>query len=333
MSMTSREIIRRNLEHSHPERIGLNFDRGRRSDFCSSGLGPSATWRERRWIEGNVEYYDDEWGNVWHRIVGMGAGGEVYKPVLADWSMLRDYVLPDLADPQRFERARQVFAQDKDHYRVAGLPGFPFAICRYMRKMEVYFVDLIAEREHIAELHERVTALLEAVIRRFAEAGADGVFFCEDWGVQDRLLISPAMWRDIFKPLFKRLCDTAHECGLHVLMHSCGYNWAILDDLAEVGIDCFQFDQTAIYGLERLAQKLRSLQVCLYSPVDIQKVLPTGDQSRIVEYARRMVELFAGDGGGLIAKNYGDLHGIGVEPEWDRWAYEAFLEFGTLVRA
>jgi hypothetical protein len=36
------------------------------------------------------------------------------------------------------------------------------------------------------------------------------------------------------------------------------------------------------------------------------------------------VKLFAGTRGGLIAKNYGDLHGIGVEPEWDQWAYEAF---------
>jgi hypothetical protein len=33
--------------------------------------------------------------------------------------------------------------------------------------------------------------------------------------------------------------------------------------------------------------------------------------------------------GGLIMKDYPDLPGIGVRPEWDMWAYEAVCrEFG-----
>jgi hypothetical protein len=35
-----------------------------------------------------------------------------------------------------------------------------------------------------------------------------------------------------------------------------------------------------------------------------------------------MVCLFKG---GLIMKNYPDLPGIGVKPEWDMWAYDAIL--------
>ena len=58
-------------------------------------------------------------------------------------------------------------------------------------------------------------------------------------------------WDDVFR----RLCRIAHKAGIQVLMHSCGYNWAILDDLAEVGINAFQFDQTEIYGIEQLAAK------------------------------------------------------------------------------
>ena len=52
MPMAPREIIRRNLEFSGPERIGLNFSGGRANDFCEAGLDPSPTWRERRWTEG-----------------------------------------------------------------------------------------------------------------------------------------------------------------------------------------------------------------------------------------------------------------------------------------
>ncbi|NLX03847.1 MAG: hypothetical protein GXY33_01750 [Phycisphaerae bacterium] len=330
--MPPRETVQRNLDQTCPERIGLNFGgEGRLNDMWGCGVGGTHGSREKVWTEGQFEFHLDVWGNVWHRIIGMSQAGEIFKPALEDWSQLKDYQLPDLANPENFERCREVFTKEAgDHYRLGSLPGFPFSICRYLRKMEVYFQDLVLEREHIDELHDRVTELLEKMIVQFGKAGADGVFFCEDWGTQERLLVSPPMWREIYKPLFARLCGTAHQNGMHVLMHSCGYIWEIIDDLAEVGVNALQFDQPALYGLERLAGKLKGLKVCLYSPVDIQRVLPTGRKTDIVAEARRMVELFGGGGGGLIAKNYGDLHGIGVEDEWDQWAYEAFVQHKDL---
>ena len=325
--MTPREIIRRHLAFDGPERIGMNFGgEGRANDFIYGSLGPSATYTRREWVEGGFRYHDDEWGNIWYAVVGKSQGGEIHTPALKDWAMLKDMRMPSFAAPERFNKARETFAADKTHYRLAGLPGFPFAICRYLRKMEVYFQDLVLERENINELHERVTTLLEQVIRGYGTTGADGVFFCEDWGTQERLLVSPAMWREIYKPLYRRLCRAARESGLHVLMHSCGYNWAIVEDLAEVGVNAFQFDQPELYGLEKLAETLQRLRVTLWSPVDIQKIMPTGDRKLIESRAREMVRLFHGPRGGLITKNYGDLPGIGVKPEWDGWAYDAFVK-------
>jgi uroporphyrinogen-III decarboxylase len=192
--------------------------------------------------------------------------------------------------------------------------------------MEVYLQDLILERDNVDKLHEKIVSLLEKLIKGFADIGADGIFFCEDWGLQDRLLVSPQIWREVFKPVYTRLCKAAHDSGLQVIMHSCGYNWEILDDLALAGVDCFQFDQPELYGLERLSKKLKDLKVCLFSPVDIQKIMPTGNKDLIVTEANKMIDLFHNTGVGFIAKNYIDLKGIGVNPEWDMWAYEAFLE-------
>lgn len=322
--MTPREVIRCNLKRRTPPRIGMNFDSGRMNDFCAAGLTPSTERQTHKWVEGEVEYFTDEWGNVWHRWVYGGKSGEIFQPALTDWAMLKDYELPDMDNPARYEQAASIFAQETERYRIGWFPGFPFAICRYLRKMETYFQDLIVERENVDELHERVTSLLERVIHCYADAGADGIMFAEDWGVQDRLLIRPAMWREIFKPLFARLCRTAQLRGVDVIMHSCGYVWDILDDLAEVGICCMQFDQPGLYGLERLSGKMGELNMCLFAPVDIQRVLPTGDRERIEREAHRMVELFTG---GFIAKNYSDLVGIGVQPEWDDWAYRVFLSY------
>lgn len=326
--MTPREIIIANLEHGNPERPGLTFSgAGRRDDFLWSGLEPSASYQPRRWVEGNKEFYDDEWGNIWVRMTAGGSGGEIYQPALADWRALETLALPDWDNPRRYTAMRETFSRPTDLFKITFLPGWIFASSRYLRKMEIYFTDLYEYREEIDRLHERIALLLERAICLCGESGADAVAFCEDLGVQDRTLLSPAMWREIFRPHYLRLTAAAHHYGMKVLMHSCGYNWALLDDLAGAGIDGFQFDQPAAYDQPALAAKLKALQVALWSPVDIQQVLPTGDRDRIEAEAARMVELYRGF---FIAKNYPDLHAIGVQPAWDRWAYEAFLRASGL---
>lgn len=328
--MTPREIIKGNLYFTAPKRIGFGFGYSEADDVVFQKQSSEGFFIQRRWTEGRFEYYDDEWGNVWFRVADMGAGGEIHKAAIKDWAQLDGFKLPDLANPVRYTKVKAAFEADREHYRIGGLPGFPFAICRYLRKMEIYFQDLILERENIDRLHDRVAGLLEQMIAQYAISSADGVFFCEDWGIQDRLLIHPDMWRDIFKPLFQRLCDKAHSLKLDIWMHSCGYNWDILDDLADVGVNVLQFDQPALYGLERLAGKLQSRRVCLCSPVDIQRIMPTGNRKLIEASARDMCRLFGAQRGGFVAGSYGDLKGIGVLPEWDQWAREAFIAYSRL---
>jgi len=327
--MKTRDIVIQNMEYVCEDRIAFHFTNGegRLNDF--TGAGCTHGIETKMWEEDGVEYHTDVWGNVWHRLKHMSAGGEVYKPVLEDWRSLDNLKLPDLDNPAYYEDARKLGASDTNLFRTGSM-SWPFAVCRYMRRMEVYFVDLLAERERIDILHDRVTALLEGMIDRYGEAGMDGIMFCEDLGVQDRLLMSPAMWRDIFRPLYERLTGRAHQYGMKVIQHSCGYNWELVDDLCEAGIDCLQFDQPAIYDQPALAEKLRRHGVGLFSPCDIQKVLPTGDRKFIERETQRLVATFRG---GLIAKNYGDLHGIGVKPEWDAWAYETFVRAGIPRRS
>ena len=326
MSMTtSRDVIIANIECRADDRIGLNFSGPNRiNDF--DGAGCEHGLEIKRWEEGTFEYHTDIWGNTWYRVKGMSQAGEVFRPVLEDWAALEQLELPDLDNPAYYEGARRLGQSGGDRFNIGGLPGFPFAVCRYMRKMEVYFVDLIAERDRIDVLHDRVTTLLEGMIEQYGKAGMDGVMFCEDLGTQDRLLMSPTMWRDIYRPLYERLTSRAHAHGMKVLQHSCGYNMELVQDLCEAGIDCLQFDQPALYDMPALARTLKERRVALFSPCDIQKVLPTGDRALIERETEQLVSTFRG---GFIAKNYGDLHGIGVAPEWDQWAYDTFLRVGA----
>ena len=249
--------------------------------------------------------------------------GEVFKPAIEDWRQLDDMRVPDYTHPDCAARMAETFSQPTDKFKLAFIGGWVFNDTRYLRKMEVYFADLALYPDELRRLHEIVAGVYERKIRLAAAAGAEGIFFCEDMGTQTGLLFSPRMFRHYFKELYARLWGIAHELGMKVFEHSCGQNWAILPDLLDAGVDVFQLDQPTLYDMPALADLLRTRGAALWSPVDIQKIMPTGDRALIEASARQMVDLFEG---GLICKNYGDLPGIGVAEEWDDWAYRAICE-------
>ncbi len=320
--MNSREIILANINNENPPRCGLTFDRGRLTDMIGCGLRPHG-YTQKRWVDGKVEYYDDQWGNLWVRMREGSIKGEILTPVIEDWSQLDEMQTPDYSHPDCAVEMMALFAQPSDKFKLARIGGWIFDNARYLRKMETYFCDMAMYPDEVDRMHQIVAGVYEQKIHWAGKAGADGIMIGEDMGTQTGLLFSPKMFRHYFKDMYTRLMSIAHDYGMKVLMHSCGQNWSIVPDLLDAGVDVFQFDQPAVYDMPKLAALLKERKAALWSPVDIQKILPTGDRAFIEAGAREMVDIFEG---GLICKNYGDLTGIGVEEEWDDWAYNAILE-------
>jgi uroporphyrinogen decarboxylase len=320
--MTPREIILANIDADTAPRCGMTFSDGRIDDILCCGISDPKDYNPRRWTQGNLEYYDDVWGNTWARMVGGSQKGEVHKAVLDDWADMAKLKVPDYTNPLQYERMRKEFEKANGRFRMAFMGGWVFNDARYIRKLEVYLCDMALYPDELKRLHKQIAGVYEAKIRGAAAAGADGIWVLEDLGTQNGPLFSPEMFRDYFKPEYSRLWGIAHELGMKVFMHSCGNNAKLLDDLIEAGVDCFQFDQPLVYDVEMLSKKFREKHVALWSPVDIQKVLPTGDKDLIIRETERMLTKFKGR---MIMKNYPDLPGIGVKPEWDMWAYETAL--------
>jgi hypothetical protein len=326
--MTSREIVQRTLAFRSPERIAMSLPPPYPDDFCFAGIGPDPAHPETDWRQVGPGRWErtDEWGNTWARLEGFSKG-EVCRGALEDWDRLDRIGLPDYSLPERYDGARRTFAASPDKFRVAFLPGFPFTITRYMRRMENFLMDVCAEPDRTARLLGMAEEQLHHAIRRLADAGADAVMFAEDWGTQDRLLVSPELWQRMFRPGFGRLCRTAHERGLFVIMHSCGYIREAMDGMLEAGIDAFQFDQPELYGIDRLADEFGG-RATFWCPVDIQKTLQTRDAARIEAAARKMIERLGARGGGFIAGYYGSNEAIGLEPQWQDIACRAFVKYG-----
>jgi hypothetical protein len=338
--MISKTIVKKVLEFDNPERIGYDFLDGSIRDIKYVELNIPKK-EEHKWqkpeffadkypkyknFEGylHLDEYNNLWGKMWHDTTG---GGEVLEGGLESWEDLSSYKIPNIDDETRFKDAHLSVEPYKERFILGPLPGCTFAIMRNIRKMEVFLEDLILEEENVLKLQDMVINKLVNMVDLYGSMKCvDGIFFCEDWGTQDRLLVSPAMWNKIFKPAYVKLCKAAHRNNLKVLMHSCGFIYEILDDLLDAGVDAFQLDQPTLMGIERLAEKI-NLKATLYSPVDIQAVLPTGNKQLIEKSADQMVDLFHKKGG-LMVKDYGDYNTLHIKDEWAGWARNRFFEIG-----
>ncbi|MFO7636543.1 MAG: uroporphyrinogen decarboxylase family protein [Clostridia bacterium] len=340
--MQSREIIGKVLSYGHPPRIGWGLKDPRYNDFTGDGTDNledfDYAWHPSREFE---DFYPilkgfkgyarhDEFGNLWGKVeTDPSVMGEVLKGAMDDWDQLDSYRLPDFTSADRYRSAEKSIRDNPGKYRIGYLPGFPFSIMRKIRKMEYFLSDLILEKDNVMALNSRVLGMLSDMISHFGEMGMDAVMFCEDWGTQHSLLISPGLWREIFKPGFAILCTHAKEYGMKIFMHSCGYIYEILDDLIEVGIDVFQFDQPTLMGMEKVAEKFKKGKVTLFASCDIQRILPSGDKELIQHHARELIRLFASGGGGFIARDYGDYPTIQVSGHSVRWMHEVFVKEGV----
>ena len=343
--MDSRTIIKKVIDYDNSPRIGYQL-RSRKDNLYNDFIGCSMTplesfdysWHKAKDLAHKYSYLEtfngyvryDEFGNLWGKMIqDPSPAGEVLEGAIEDWSQFKNYKLPDLTNFDRYKVTEETFKRVNDKFKLPGIPGFPFSIMRKIRKMDHFLMDLILEKDNINILNEMVVDMLIKIIDNYAKVGADAICFCEDWGTQDRLLVSPVMWRELFKPSYIKLCDYAHNRGLKVFMHSCGYIYEILDDLIEVGIDVFQFDQPNLMGLDRVSKKLSKHKKVLFSSCDIQQVLTTGNKQLIQQNAKDLITKFFTQGGGYIARDYGDYPTIQVSQQSIDWMHEIFINEGV----
>lgn len=333
--MTSRERVLSAIELRGPDRVPfqhavfpgafwrhgqklVDFLNARPDDFG----GRNFSIPPEPQIEGDIEEYVDEWGSRWLRRKGYSAG-EVKEAPIKSWDDLSRYQFPPIADDSVFEQiAQQLQSPERDWFSAPG--GFIlFERLQWLRTSEQLFIDLAEEPEPLHELADRIVEWNIQHIRKWLQAGADAIGFADDWGAQDRLLISPRQWRSFFKPRYKRMFDVVKEAGKKIFFHTDGWTVDIWDDLIEIGVDVLN-PQHPLMPYDLLKARLAG-RVCVRSDLDRQHIIPFGTPEQVRQHVKETVDLFGRFNGGLI------LHGeIGPEVPWENIVamYEAFEEFG-----
>ncbi len=211
------------------------------------------------------------------------------------------YPWPDFTPPRRHEHLQADVARLlQGGWYVQGGVGHIFENAWQIRGMEDLFEDMILRPDMATFLLDRLTEDRAFQARRYAEAGCDSIGCGDDVGMQDRMMMSPAMWREWFKPRWAYVWQVARKANpdLQIWYHSDGYIEPIIPDLIEIGLDILNPVQPECMDPVKLKREYGD-RLAFWGCVGTQTVMPFGTPEKVRETVKWLVET-VGDGGGLL---------------------------------
>ncbi len=323
--MTSREIVKKAITFDNPPRLPMKFDIVGVNDCWDVWTDDPTGWS---WQLGAGKTYD-EWHCGWGT-TDVSNTGQVIEHPLADLGQLKDFAWPDPADPRRYESFPQQMAGADDKFVMFCFGQGIWERLHMLMGMDKAMLAFRRNKDEVNEILDRVLDHHIAVMKRAHElAGGrlDAAAMADDWGVQDRLLISPKMFEEFFKPRYERWFREIKALGLHTWMHSCGKINAVMPHLIEVGLEVINNQQPNTVGLHEFGAAF-SGKICFEAIVDTQSTLPRGSDAEIRQQAHDICDHYGTPAGGLIASDYNDAEAIGVTTDRRYVMFEAFAEKG-----
>ena len=228
--------------------------------------------------------------------------GTAQNPILLDdWDEL-DRMLADFPDPNEPGILDHIITDlDKigDRYKMGCFWLLFHEKLWTIRGMENLFCDYFEHMDELKRLGRRLLEFHKGIIDRFAELGFDGIFSSDDLGHQRGPMMSPAVFEELYLPLYKELADHIHSRGMHFWLHSCGDNTLLMDYLVEAGVDVFHPIQKGCMDEQAIIEKYSGKISFLYG-IDVQHLLPDGSPDEVREEIIKMAKLLRQPGGGLL---------------------------------
>jgi uroporphyrinogen decarboxylase len=251
--------------------------------------------------------YEDEWG-IYRKRCGYYCDN--VRPPLAGMSKqdILAFPFPDPAERSRFrglrEKARRL--HDSTPYALmAGQAASLYYFAAELRGFEQFMADLAQEPQLISLLVDRVLEwMMEFMSHYLDEIGdyIEGWWMGDDWGMQTGPIVSPRIFREIFKPRYRRLIDLVKAKTLaKVCLHTCGATYWVLQDLVDVGVDVVHPLQPTAAGNQDpdLIKREYGDRLAFYSNVANTTILLHGTPQDVAAEVRRKITAL-GPGGGYV---------------------------------
>ncbi|MHB1295504.1 MAG: uroporphyrinogen decarboxylase family protein [Anaerolineae bacterium] len=309
--MDSRERVWRTLRFETPDRIptdawvvpatwSLYGDDLRAlldahpTDFGASGY--HCPWEPDVLYEPGA--HPDAWGVVWHNEIRGLFPYPSHFPC-ADDDALRAYQPPFELAEEGCEDIPATVAANHERFILAGGVRI-FERMQWLRGCEQLLMDIAEDSPLLYTLRDRVQAFNMRNLKKLLSYDVDGIFFLDDWGSQESLLIRPEAWRRVFAPCYEEMFAAVHAAGKAVFFHTDGQVTSIVEDLHRLGVDALNCQVTCM-DLAAVGRAFRG-RVCFWGEPDRQHVLNLLGPVEVQAHLRELVEHLSTPAGGLIGQ-------------------------------
>lgn len=290
------------------------------------------------WMGGGFEYDEDEKGNKWvypqgdrsaeycammpkdgsffdaaHReAFDMDLDEEELTP-LEDFK--EDFHVAGDEEARHWEK-RSLELYENTEYGIVGLLGgaglgdaamVPGPFIKHpkgIRRMEDWLLAHVLYPEYVREIFRLQTDVMLKNLEIYKEAVGERIQVVwisgTDFGSQRGLMLGREIFQDLYKPFYKEINDWVHKnTGWKTFYHTCGAVYDLLDDFAEMGVDCLNPLQLSAEGMDavRIKEKYGDKFVFWGGGVDTQRVLPFGTPEEVRSQVRERVDILGKDGG------------------------------------
>ena len=223
-----------------------------------------------------------------------------------------------------YEREAERLARRPDLGAILSMPGTAFGDIalvpapwmkhpKGIRDIAEWYMSTAIRRDYVYKVFQEQCEIALANIDRVAAILGDRVQAAfltgTDFGTQRGLFISPAAYRDLFKPFHVAVNRRIHEkTKWKTFIHTCGSVVDLIPDLIEAGFDILNPVQTAAAGMDprRLKKEFGRQIVFWGGGTDTQHTMAFGKPEEVYREVRERIEIF-GDGGGFV---FDSVHNI-----------------------
>jgi uroporphyrinogen decarboxylase len=239
-------------------------------------------------------------------------------------------------DPTRVAHVRaeaQKLAAE-NQYAILATPwlAFPLERAFAMQRMDRFMLHLGRYPDFARALLTRIAELCKTLMGHFLrEIGEniDMIKIGDDLGMQNSLLMSPKMYRQIVKPIHADYISfIKSRTRAKVFFHTDGDVFDLIPDFIEMGVDVLNPIQTSAGKMSNLEELKKQFgkNIIFCGAIDTHHVLPFGTPDEVRAEVKRIIQILGQGGGYMLAS----VHTIlpDVPPENVLAMVDAALEFG-----
>jgi uroporphyrinogen decarboxylase len=245
--------------------------------------------------------FKDAFGALWELKPNEDIGTVIEYPLKEP--TLQGYEFPDPNAIMELDEIPAFIAKNRDRFIIGAIGFSLYERAWILRGIEPILMDFVEHPSFVEELFDRITEFNLVITKRLCQYPIDAFHYGDDWGQQHGLIISPDLWRKLFKKRLKILYDAVHSAGFPVSIHSCGDITEIVPDLIEIGVNMITPLQAEALDFNFL-KKEYGKDITFWGGVSTQRTLPYGTPDDVRAEIRERIRVLGKGGGYILAPSH-----------------------------